>query len=119
MASRNILISQRGPLPINMTVEIENDGDVMLFLSGSVWSEKANTQIGIKLLVDNVELGGGSIFSNRASEHRAIVPVFFQFTLDKEWPSPTQPPKYTFSLLPGSDTTIGDINDYYQLTIVD
>ena len=106
-----IIISQKGPLPI--AVSFNSPGDIMAVLevNGSVWTTTANNMIGIQVQLDGQNLGVAQIFSNGASTHRAVVPAYFPIKL-----SYGQPHKLVLSLAPGTTTT-SDFNDFFTAVI--
>ena len=118
MSDRQILINQAGPLPLAATIQTGSSGPSTLFVSGSVWSQQENTQIGIAVSMDGKQVGEAVIFSNGTTEHRAVVPVFINIDLDKDWPSETEPPSYTFELSALNGDTLSDLNDWFQLSFV-
>jgi hypothetical protein len=118
MSDRAILINQAGPLPISTTIKTGSNGPSMLYLSGSVWTAESAGQIGIAVLIDGTKVGEAVIWSNEPTEHRAVVPVFIEITLDKAWPSETEMPSYTVELSPLNSSTLSDLNDWFQLSLV-
>lgn len=118
MSDRQILINQAGPLPLSATIQTGSSGPSTLFVSGSVWTQESAGQIGIAVSMDGVQVGQAVIWSNEPTEHRAVVPVFINIMLDKEWPSETEPPSYTFELSALNGETVSDENDWFQLSFV-
>ena len=110
MADAQVLISQAGPLPIEATAQIQSDAESVLTLSGSVWSGTANRMIGFTLFIDGEPTNiSAEIFSNGASEHRAVVPVTIPYTFDIG--------QHTFGLQPATSDTTSDGNDRFYLTV--
>ena len=110
MAQVNVIIAQAGPLPVKATAEIMSDGPVVVTLAGSVWSTTADQLIGIALLIDGEPTPiAASIFSNRPTTHRAVVPAIapYTFTIGE----------HTFELQPSTSHTISDYNDFFNLTV--
>jgi len=118
MSDRQILINQAGPLPLSATIQTGSSGPSTLYVSGSVWTSEAVGKIGIAVTLDGTKVGEAVIWSNEPSEHRAVVPVFININLDKEWPSETEPPSYTFELSALNGATLSDLNDWFQLSFV-
>ena len=116
MADREILINQAGPLPISTSIQTGSNGPSMLQVSGSVWTQAADGQIGIAVLLDGTKVGEAVIWSNEPTVHRAVVPVFIEVNLDKAWPSETEMPTYTLELSPLNSATLSDYNDWFQLS---
>ena len=110
MADAQVLISDSGPLPIEATAEIESDAQAVLTLSGSVWSQQTDRLIGFTLFIDGEPTNiGAEIFSNGASEHRAVVPVTVPYTFTIG--------KHAFALQPATSDTVSDGNDRFYLTV--
>lgn len=114
----SVLIDQRGPLPITKNIQIENTGPVMLFVSGSVWTQSKESSIGFEVLVDGKKVGQAAIYSNQPLTHRSVVPVYLPAFLNKPWTGnpPTTPPTYAITLQP-LDGTSSDRNDHFQVTL--
>ena len=109
--SAQIIISQKGPLPIAVSFNSPGDITAVLEVNGSVWTTTANSMIGIQVQLDGQTLGVAQIFSNGASTHRAVVPLYAPIKL-----SYGQPHKLTLSLAPGTTTT-SDFNDFFTAVI--
>ena len=106
MADAQVLISQASSLPIEVIANIESDAQAILTLSGSVWSPTANRMIGFTLFIDGEPTNiSAEIFSNQASEHRAVVPVTIPYTFD-------------IGQHPATSDTTSDGNDRFSLTVL-
>jgi hypothetical protein len=110
MADVQMIIATDGPLPVEMTTTIESDAEVALTLSGSVWSSTPDSEIGITLEIDGETVTGARIFSNGPSTHRAVVPITVPYTFTIG--------EHTFRLLPATEQTTSDSNDYFYLTVL-
>ncbi len=118
MPQPTIVINQSGGLPISASIPAPGVGPATLVVSGSVWTESANTMIGFEVVFDGSAVGEAIIFSNGASTHRAVVPMHIPVELDKPWlGDPPQPPDYTVELraLPNTNS---DSNDWYQVALL-
>lgn len=109
--SLQILISQKGPLPISVAFTAPGDSPYYLEVNGSVWTTTANNMIGIQVELDGQVLGVAQIFSNTPSTHRAVVPAYFPVKL-----AYGQQHKLTLSAAPGTTTT-SDFNDFFNAVI--
>jgi hypothetical protein len=109
--SLQVLISQKGPLPISVVFTAPGDSPYYLEVNGSVWTQTANNMIGIQVELDGQVLGTAQIFSNGASTHRAVVPGYFPVKL-----SYGQQHTLTLSAAPGTTTT-SDFNDFFNAVI--
>ena len=105
-----MILSQKGPLPITATFNAPGDMAVYLEINGSVWTQTANQMIGIQVQLDGANLGQANIFSNTASTHRAVVPAYFQVQLKYGVPH-----KLVLSAAPGG--TVSDLNDIFTAVI--
>lgn len=84
-ASARVLISAPGPLPILTRFEAVADGDLVLLVSGSAWSDHLDRNIGVEVLVDERPVGEACIHSNAARTHLALVakPLVIPLTAGK------------------------------------
>ena|ERR1700752_748047 len=108
--SVQVLISQKGPLPITATFNAPGDIVCYLEVNGSVWTQTANQLIGIQVQFDGQNLGQANIFSNTSTTHRAVVPAYFKVALKYG----TQH-KLVLSAAPG--TTVSDFNDFFTAVL--
>ena len=81
-----------------------------LEVQGSVWTTTANQMIGIQIAVDGNVVGIANVFSNTASTHRPVVPVYLPVKLGQG--SHT----LELSVAPGTTTT-SDFNDFYTAVL--
>jgi hypothetical protein len=106
-----VLLSQKGPLPITATFKVLSDQPVYLEVNGSVWTQTANNMIGIQIAIDGgAPAGTANIFSNTSSTHRAVVPAYIPLQLAFGQHS------ITLSAQPGT-TTVSDFNDFYTAVL--
>jgi hypothetical protein len=104
-----LLISQKGPLPINAVFDAVGDTPMYLEVNGSVWTPTANKMIGIQIALNGVVIGTANIFSNAGSTHRAVVPAYIPIKLKQG------PHAITLTAAPGA--TVSDFNDFYTAVI--
>jgi len=104
-----VIINQKGPLPITVTFNAPGDSPMYLEINGSAWSRQANQMIGIGVKLDNNAVGAAQIFSNGTATHRAVVPAFIAIKLSQG--------KHTLSLSSNSAATTSDYNDFYTAVI--
>jgi hypothetical protein len=83
---------------------------VSLEVNGSVWTQKANTMIGIQVQLDGQVLGQANIFSNAAATHRAVVPAYFPVKLSYD-------KQHTLVLSATAGGTVSDLNDLFTAVI--
>ena len=82
---------------------------MILEVNGSVWTQTANSMIGIGVKLDGQVIGAAQIFSNGATTHRAVVPAFIPIQLSQG--------QHTLSLYPNTASTTSDFNDFYAAGI--
>ena len=105
-----VVVSQKGPLPINVNFNAPSDAPMHLEVTGSVWTQTANSMIGIEIHLDNQIIGFAQIFSNTASTHRAVVPSYTKIQLKQG--------QHNLILKPvGGSTTVSDLNDFYMAVL--
>ena len=76
-----VILSQKGPLPIKVTFNAQTDGPACLEVNGSAWSQNPGVYIGIAIQLDGAPMGSAQIFSSAPSTHRALVPAFIPIKL--------------------------------------
>jgi hypothetical protein len=104
-----VLLSQKGPLPITVNFNAVGDSPMYLEVNGSVWTQSANNMIGIQIALDGNVLGTANIFSNAAATHRAVVPAYLPIKL--------QQGQHTLTLSAAAGTTVSDFNDFFTAVI--
>ena len=103
-----MIVSQKGPLPI--TTQFKSPGNMQVYLevTGSVWTQTSNQMIGIAVQVDGQAVGTAQIFSNTNTTHRAVVPVYIPLTLNEG--------VHTLALSAATGT-VSDVNDFYTAVL--
>ena len=109
MADLTQIFAQPGPLPLKTSVNIQSNMPAVVTLAGSVWSNAAQQQIGIALLIDGEVAASATIFANPASQHMSVVPVEFAYTFEIG--------QHEFVLNPWNNATTSDKNDFYCVTV--
>ena len=110
MADVQIVINREGPLPVSATFRAMGDGPAVVMLSGSVWTEDQDTQIGVSLSVDGTPIGSAWIFANNSNTHMAIVPIVIPYKFSAG--------EHTISLNALTGETEADQNDYFMVSIL-
>jgi len=105
-----VIIQQVGPLPITVNFNAPADSPMILEVGGSVWTQSANSMIGIGIKLDGKVVGAAQIFSNGNSTHRAVVPAYIPIQLSQG--------QHTLSLYPNTASTTSDFNDFYTAGIL-
>lgn len=104
-----MIIQQKGPLPITVNFNAIGDSPMYLEVNGSVWSQNANNMIGIAIKLDNTPIGAAHIFSNGTATHRAVVPAYIAIKLTQG--------QHTLSLSANNAATLSDYNDFFTAVI--
>jgi len=60
------IINQVGPLPLKAQFKSPMDGPAVLVVTGSLWSQTANTLLTMGVQLDGTSIGTAKIWSNRA-----------------------------------------------------
>ena len=105
-----LIISQKGPLPIQATFQAIGDQPMYIEVNGSVWTQQLNTMIGIEVDLDGKNVGTAYIFSNGTATHRAVVPVYIPVKLKQG--------QHTLTLKVANAQTVSDLNDHYTAVIL-
>ena len=104
-----IILSQKGPLPIELTFYAITNGPVTMEVSGSVWSNEPKHLVGIAVILDNHQLGAAQIYANAASTHLAVVPAYFPLQMELG--------PHTIYLARLTGESMGDENDLYNVVL--
>lgn len=103
-----VILNQKGPLPIKVTFNALTDGPACLEVNGSGWSQTAGVYIGIAIQLDGNPVGNAQIFSSAPAIHRTMVPAFI-------------PVKLGFGqhalILSAMPNTVADDGDFYVAVI--
>jgi hypothetical protein len=105
-----IVISQVGPLPISQTFNAMSDAPAVLVVSGSVWSQQANTMLQIAIQIDKKQIGTAQVYSNGPSTHRTVVTSYIPVQLTQG--------QHSLSLALGNSATTSDQNDFFTAVIL-
>lgn len=110
MAVQVLIGNQKGPLPISASFMAPGDMPMYLEVTGSIWTQTANQMISIQVSLDGNVIGTASIFSNGASTHRAVVPVYIPVKLAQG--------SHTLQLaVTPNTTTVSDLNDFFTAVL--
>jgi hypothetical protein len=104
-----LIVSQKGPLPIKVSFSAPGDMEACLVINGSVFATATNTMVGIQVALDGQNVGTAQIFSNGANTHRAAVPVYIPVKL-----AYGQQHTLTLSAMPNTTT---DFNDFFTAVL--
>ena len=111
MVNAMVLLDTNGPLPVKATFNSPVEGSVMFVLTATAWTETDNTLVMVTLALDDAEIGNSSMcFSNGSYSHMALRPTFIPYdslTIGE----------HTIYVDAGNSNAIGDLNDYFQVTM--
>ena len=112
MADATILLDQSGPLPVSANFNAPSDGPVIFVLTGTAWTATAGQLIGINLYLDGNAIGNASMcFSNEDTSHKTLRPTFIPYDGLTAGP-------HTIQVVPAFTSTVTDLNDYFQVTLL-
>jgi hypothetical protein len=75
------IVQQFGPLPIQVKFTPPLDGDMLLVVTGSLWSQDSNVMLTLTAAVDGTTVGNVEVFSNGSSTHRVLPTLFANLSL--------------------------------------
>jgi hypothetical protein len=103
-----MIINQKGPLPISALFNSIGDTPMYLEVQGSVWTGSTDVMTGINIDVDGQSVGTAYIYSNGPSTHRAVVPAYIPLKLGQGQHKLT---------LSAAANTVSDYNDHFTAVI--
>ena len=104
-----LILSQKGPLPITAHFNAPGDSPMYIEVNGSVWTQTVNVMIGIAIQLDGENVGTAHIYSNANATHRTVVPAYVAVKLKQG--------QHTLQLSAAPGTTVSDVNDWYTAVI--
>jgi hypothetical protein len=105
-----VIVSQAGPLSIKVPFSAPSDGPAALLVAGSVWTQNANTMIGIMVILDGQNIGTAQVFANPTATHMNVVPIVIPVTLSQG--------NHVLQLAPSNTYTVSDQNDGYTVALM-
>lgn len=105
-----VILNQAGPLPIKVNVKWPTSSPVVVAVSGSAWTQKANTTLAVELNIHATNQGMLQQFANAASTHFAFPTTFFAVN--------GAIGDATLTLSAANDTTVTDQNDHFSVAII-
>ena len=103
------IINQVGPLPLKAQFQAPLDGPAVLVVTGSLWTQSANTLLTMNVQLDGTSIGTATIFSNGASTHRTFPALFLGVNLTYG--------QHVLTFTPGANT-ISDLNDTFTASLI-
>jgi len=108
--SQVVIKEQAGPLPIKQSFMWPSSEALIVAVSGSAWTQKANTPLTLQVLVDDKVLGTIQQLAGAATMHMTLPTGFFAIT--------RQISQATLTLSAGNDTTLSDANDQFTVALI-
>ena len=87
-------------------------GTLLLFASGSGFRNNVGGILGMRVLIDNMEVAAVKAFTNEASSHKAFPPSFSVVTSIGAG-------SHTLDLIPLDANTRTDVNDYFNVMVLE
>jgi hypothetical protein len=101
-----------GPLPQSVNFDSPVDGPVVLFLTGTAWTQTVGATVQIALVLDSNVVGSTSMcYANQAALHMTLRPTFIQID-DLAFGA------HTIEIAPANGETTTDFNDYFQVVML-
>ena len=104
-----LILSQKGPLPITANFNAPGNEPMYIEVNGSVWTQSVNAVIGIAIQLDGKSVGTAQVFSNANATHRTVVPAYIAVQLAQG--------QHTLQLSAAPGTTVSDYNDFFTAVI--
>jgi hypothetical protein len=112
MANAMILMDTPGPLPVSASFEAPSDGAVVFVLSGTARTASAACLIGLNLVLDGYDIGDPAMcWANQNDNHQAMRTTFIPY-------EGLAAGTHTVEVVNAYGTTITDVNDYIQVTLL-
>jgi len=105
-----VIINQAGPLPISMRVKWPTSAPVLVAVSGSAWTQKANTTLAVELSIHATNQGTLQQFANVATTHLAFPTMFLVVNGEIG--------DATVTLTAANDSTVTDQNDHFSVALI-
>ena len=106
-----LLNAAPGPLPLQAAY-ISRGGTLLVFASGSAWTRTQWATIGMNVVVDGTTVGTVKLATNETNSHKAMVSNVIVV-------SGLAAGQHAILLVPMDANTVSDVNDYYDLTVVE
>ena len=103
------IINQVGPLPLKAQFKSPMDGPAVLVVTGSLWSQTANTLLTMGVQLDGTSIGTAKIWSNGVATHRAFPALFLGVNLTYG--------DHVLTFTAGANV-ISDLNDTFTASLI-
>ena len=105
-----VIINQAGPLPISAPVSWPSDRPVLVSVSGSAFTQQANSMLAVTLSIHSTTIGTVKLMSNPAGTHMVLPAGFFDVNGDFGDTS--------IVLTAANGTTQADKNDVFTVALI-
>lgn len=106
-----VIINQAGPLPISAPVSWPSDRAVLVSVSGSAFTQQANTALAVKLSIHGTSIGMPlRLWANAAGTHMVLPAGFFDVNGSFG--------ETSIVLSAANGTTLTDKNDLFTVALI-
>jgi hypothetical protein len=105
-----VIINQVGPLPITAPISWPSDRNVLVSVSGSAFTQQANTPLSVKLSIHSTTIGNLQLFANSAGTHMVLPAAFYD--VNGEFG------ETSVVLSAANGTTLTDKNDLFTVALI-
>ena len=109
---KHIIYEGTPSLPYSFQYTPTSDAPMMIYFSGTAWTNTENSRIGLQLLVNGSVIADAMIFSNTPAQHRALQTGLAMYTFPFSVDPNTQkvnPVTIEIQAMPGTNF---DVNDF-------
>jgi hypothetical protein len=111
MANALVIFDGAGPLPQTATFKAPTDGPVVFVLSGTARTSSAAVLTGINLSIDGASIGNAMCWANQNNNHIAMRTTLIPY-------NSLSFGQHTIEITNAYGSTITDVNDYFQVTLL-
>ncbi len=111
MANALVIFDGAGPLPQTATFNAPTDGPVVFVLSGTARTASAALLTGINLSLDGTSIGKAMCWANQNNNHIAMRTTLIPY-------GSLTFGQHTIEITNAYGSTITDVNDYFQVTLL-
>lgn len=105
-----VIIDQAGPLPISTKVNWPSSNTVILAVSGSVFAQRPNAMLRVKVYIGGTWISSAQIYANQAATHLTL-PTSFYATKGGQG-------EFTLTLSAADGNTQTDANDRFTVALL-
>lgn len=107
-----VLYEGAGPLPITFNFNSPLDGAATLVLNATAWTQSAGTLLEVAVTLDGDQVGSASVcFANQSAVHLTLRPTFIEVPYLSYG-------AHKIEIVTVGTTTVTDLNDYFQVTLL-